>query len=162
MTPQKKLENYRKGAIGSILDEYERAVSELKSVVGGIDAKSYQEIIEGESEHCHSVEVIMNHVVRAGYGYSNYIREALQIDLLPIVDKKIPQSEIVAEIDKMMDYAYETFENEPKITDEQMENIYFQTRWGIQYNIDQLMEHAIIHILRHRRQIEKFLLKIQS
>ena len=33
MSPEKSLEDYRKGAIGSILDEYEKALSELKSVV---------------------------------------------------------------------------------------------------------------------------------
>jgi hypothetical protein len=29
-------------------------------------------------------------------------------------------------------------------------------RWGQVYDIEQMMEHAIVHILRHRRQIEKF------
>ena len=29
------------------------------------------------------------------------------------------------------------------------------TGWGQQYDIEQLMEHAIVHILRHKRQIEK-------
>ena len=28
--------------------------------------------------------------------------------------------------------------------------------WGVVYDVEQLMEHAIVHILRHRRQIEKF------
>ena len=31
---------------------------------------------------------------------------------------------------------------------------------GQSYDAEQLLEHAIVHILRHRRQIEKF--KIQS
>ncbi|MGY0037018.1 hypothetical protein [Pedobacter sp. NJ-S-72] len=30
------------------------------------------------------------------------------------------------------------------------------TGWGQLYDIEQLMEHAIVHILRHRRQIERF------
>jgi hypothetical protein len=33
--------------------------------------------------------------------------------------------------------------------------------WGQSYDIKQLMEHAIVHTLRHRRQIERFLLKIK-
>ncbi|HEY5122872.1 MAG TPA: hypothetical protein VIK14_03975, partial [Ignavibacteria bacterium] len=31
--------------------------------------------------------------------------------------------------------------------------------WGQQYDIEQLLEHAIVHILRHRRQIENFIKK---
>ncbi len=158
----KKLEDYRKGAIGSLLDEYERAAFELKSVLQKTSADDYTRVVEGESEHCCSIEVIMNHVVRAGYGYSNYIREALSMDALPVEDKQIPQTESGAEIDKMLAYTAEIFEGERQITDEELENIYFKTRWDVTYNIDQLFEHAIVHILRHRRQIEKFLLKFQT
>lgn len=158
----KNLKDYRQGAIGSILDEYERAILELKSIVENINAEDYVKIVEGESEHCHSVEVILNHVVRAGYGYSNYIREALSLESSPIADEKITQNEISAEIDKMMSYSNDIFENEQAITDEQMESVYLDTRWDVRYNIDQLMEHAIVHVLRHRRQIEKFLLKFKE
>lgn len=144
------------------MDEYERAISDLKSVLKNIDSEDYKEIVEGESEHCHSIEVIMNHVIRAGYGYSNYIRNALSLESLPIADGKIPQNKIFAEIDKMMDYSNEIFENGQSITAEEMEGIYFKTKWEVRYNIDQLMEHAIVHVLRHRRQIQKFLLVLQN
>jgi hypothetical protein len=30
------------------------------------------------------------------------------------------------------------------------------TSWGQLYDIEQLMEHAIVHVLRHRRQIEQY------
>ncbi|MEZ5346325.1 MAG: DinB family protein [Pyrinomonadaceae bacterium] len=159
---EKTLDQYKPGAIGSILDEYERAVSQLKIVLQNISAEDYERIVEGESEHCRSVGVIMNHVVRAGYGYSNYIRKALSIGYSSIQDGKIPQGEISSELDKMMAYCVATFEANPPITDEQLESVYFETRWGVRYNIDQLMEHAIVHILRHRRQIEKFLLKFKE
>ncbi|CAN5623946.1 hypothetical protein BH20ACI4_BH20ACI4_09900 [soil metagenome] len=162
MTPKKSLENYRKGAVGSLLDEYERAVFELKAVLQTVGADDYTRVVEGESEHCHSIEVIMIHVVRAGYGYSKYIRDALAMDALPVEDRKIPQEKIGDEIDKMLAYTTEIFEGERQITDEEMENIFFKTRWDVNYNIDQLFEHAIVHILRHRRQIEKFLLKFKN
>ena len=158
----KNLEDYRKGAIGSLMDEYERAAFELKVVLENISEEDYTRIVEGESEHCHSIEVIMNHVVRAGYGYSKYIRDALAIDALPVEDRQIPQTKIGGEIDEMLAYTAAIFEGERQITDEEIENIYFKTRWGVTYNIDQLFEHAIVHILRHRRQIQKFLLKFQT
>jgi len=32
--------------------------------------------------------------------------------------------------------------------------------WRQLYDVEQLMEHAIVHVLRHRRQIERFLNKM--
>ena len=162
MLLKKSLEDYRKGAIGSILDEYEKALSELKFVIQNVSEADYLCIIQGESEHCHSIEVIMNHVVRAGYGYSKYIRDELLMKANPIADRRIPQTEIRDQIDQMFVYTCEIFEGERQITDDEMENIHFKTRWSESYNIDQLLEHAIVHILRHRRQIEKFILKFEN
>ena len=34
--------------------------------------------------------------------------------------------------------------------------------WGQSYDVEQILEHAIVHVLRHRRQIEWFLIKLQS
>lgn len=159
---KKRLEDFRSGAVGSLMDEYERAAIELKSLIEKVDAADYVRLVEGESVHCRSIEIIMNHVVRAGYSYAKYIRDALSVEALPVEDKKIPQTEISGEIDKMLAYTAEIFEGQRKIMDEAMENIYFKTRWEVTYNIDQLFEHAIVHILRHRRQIEKFLLKFEN
>jgi uncharacterized damage-inducible protein DinB len=159
MSPEKSLEDYRKGAIGSLLDEYEKALFELKSVLQNVREADYSRVVEGEAEHCCSIEIIMNHVVRAGYGYSKYVRDALSMDCLPIEDKQIPQTEIGGEIDKMFAYTAAIFEGARQITDEEIETIFFKTRWCESYNIDQLFEHAIVHVLRHRRQIDKFILK---
>jgi hypothetical protein len=50
-----------------------------------------------------------------------------------------------------------TFEN---IYDEELEVFddakKMKTNWQQFYDMEQLMEHAIVHILRHRRQIEGF------
>jgi uncharacterized damage-inducible protein DinB len=159
---EKRLDEYRKGAIGSLLDEYEKALFELKSVLQTVGANEYSRVVPGEDEHCRSIQIIMNHVVRAGYGYSKYIRDALSIEAKPVEDKQISQAEINSEIDKMFAYTAAIFEGERSITDEEMETIFFKTRWSVDYNIDQLFEHAIVHVLRHRRQIKKFLLKFQN
>lgn len=159
---EKSLEDYRKGAIGSLLDEYEKALTEIKSVLQNIREADYSRVVEGEDDHCRSIQVIMNHVVRAGHGYANYICDALSMSAPAIEDKQIPQTEIVGEIDRMFARTAAIFEGEREITDEEINDIFFKTRWCESYNIDQLLEHAIVHILRHRRQIQKFLLKFQN
>ena len=156
------MEDYRKSATGALLDEYEKALFELKSVLQAVGAEDYARVVPGEDDHCRSIQIIMNHVVRAGYGYSKYIRDALSMDALSVEDRHIPQAEIGGEIDKMFAYTAAIFEGARQITDEEMETFLFKTRWGVTYNIDQLFEHAIVHVLRHRRQIKKFLLKFQN
>ena len=48
-------------------------------------------------------------------------------------------------------------ENVPNNELEELDNAKkIVTQWGQVFDIDQMMEHAIVHILRHRRQIEKF------
>lgn len=117
---------------------------------------------ETKNEDCRSIQTIMNHVVRAGYSYANYIREPFSMNALQVESKKISHGEIGAEIDKMLAYTIEIFEGRWETMDEEMMNVFINARWGITYNIDQLLEHAVVHILRHRRQIEKFLLKFES
>jgi hypothetical protein len=36
-----------------------------------------------------------------------------------------------------------------------------QAPWGPVYDLEQMLEHAIVHVLRHRRQIERFLAEPQ-
>lgn len=36
------------------------------------------------------------------------------------------------------------------------------TKWGQQYDVEQMLEHAIVHILRHRRQIKNALIQFNS
>jgi hypothetical protein len=59
----------------------------------------------------------------------------------------------------MLEYTAQTLEGGWEMTDEEIESIIMPTGWGVTYNLEQLLEHAIAHLLRHRRQIEKFMLQ---
>ncbi|MCA1638157.1 MAG: hypothetical protein LC768_07450, partial [Acidobacteria bacterium] len=72
----------------------------------------------------------MNHVVRAGYGYANYIRESLAMSHLPVERKQIAHAEIVEEIDKMLAYTIEIFDGRWETIDEEMMNVFINTRWS--------------------------------
>ncbi len=152
---------YREGAIGAILDEYERALEEFKSVISGLGQSMFTAILDSKTtdEDCRSVQTITNHVVRAGYGYANYIRQQYND---PWVERKnnydLYTPEIACrELDRMFAYTIDTLDNKMDITFEEIMKKIMITRWGQHYDLDQLMEHAIVHILRHRRQIQKLL-----
>ncbi len=164
MNKQKTLEDYRPGAIGSLLDEYERATFHLKEVLQNVSDEEYVKIADNETqnEDCRSIETIMNHVVRAGHFYIKYIRESLSMETSPVEHNKFTLFEIAGELDKVIAETDAIFDGRWDEINEKMTSVYIDTSWGERYNIDQMMEHSIVHALRHRRQIEKFLLTLNK
>ncbi len=112
------------------MDEYERAAFELKYILQNVGEEDYARIADAETENedCRSIQTIMNHVVRASYGYANYIRESLSINFLPVERKQIAHAEIVEEIDKMLAYTIEIFDGRWETMDEEMMNIFINAR----------------------------------
>ncbi len=155
---------YREGPMGALMDEYEKAAEELKNVLTNIALEEYTAIADKETKDpdCVSIQTIMNHVVRSGYGYANYIRKQFGDNLIErneYYEVSSPQLANQA-LDKMLLYTVETVDNKWNITEEEVMKHIIITRWGQRYDIEQLLEHAIVHILRHRRQIERFLQKL--
>jgi len=159
------MRSYRdQGAIGALLDEYEKALQELKTLISDLSPKQLSTIVDSETndDDCRSIQTILTHVVSAGYAYVIMIRNH-QGENLKFKDKVLLDScqEYVVTLDKMFDYTCDLFGAYPDITLEEYNNeAKILTRWGQRYDVDQLMEHAIVHILRHRRQIERFLLRL--
>lgn len=159
---KKSLKDYRKGGIGALMDEYERAAFELKSLLENVSEDDYVKIVDAETEDsdCHSMQAIVNHVIHAGYGYANSIRRHFSVPHTPLGDERpqISKSEIDNQLEKMLDYTIETLEGKWEMSYEEMNKLIIFRTEKFTENIEQLLEHAVMHILRHRRQIEKFLL----
>jgi uncharacterized damage-inducible protein DinB len=155
---------FRKGAVGAMMDEYERAVFELQAIVQNISGEEFTRIADAETrdEDCRSIQTIVSHVVRAGYGYANYIREQFAMNAEPFEPKQIAHQEVSDEINKMLAYTVATLDGKWEMSDEEIMKIVIHSRWEPIYDLEQMLEHAIVHVLRHRRQIEKFLLKFQD
>jgi uncharacterized damage-inducible protein DinB len=163
---KKHLEDYRKGGIGALMDEYERAALELKSLVATISEEDYTRIADAETkdEDCRSIQTMMNHVIHACYGYANAIRKYFDIPHEPLGKerKQIAQADIGFEIEKALAYTVETLEGHWEMSYDEMDEIIITRKGDFSETIEQLLEHAVLHILRHRRQVEKFLLKFES
>jgi len=152
---------FRNGALGALMDEYERAIEELKNLLQTIDTATFTRILDAQTKDndCRSVQTITNHVVRSGYGYANYIRKYFKEDFTERkTDYQLLTSEAAStELDHLLKYTEATLSNKWKLSQSKLYKTMIHTTWGQNYDIDQLMEHAIVHILRHRRQIEKLL-----
>lgn len=160
------IKQYREGSVGALIDEYERATDELKNIVRNICQEDFINKIfpDAEDPDCRSIQTIMNHIVRSGYGYSNYIRKQFGDSWAERKDNYELSSPKIAcnKLNEMITYTVETLNNKWNLTFDDMVRNVVKTKWGQDYDFEQLLEHAIVHILRHRRQIEKFIIKIKN
>jgi len=152
------LKTHRKGGIGAVMDEYERAAADLKNLIGKISETDFVKIVDSvtQDDDCRSVQTIISHVINSGFGYANYIRDWFAIPKSSPERRLISQIEFSNELDKMLAYTSETLQDKWEYADEEIMKVKMIVRWGPQYDLEQLLEHAVVHILRHRRQIEKF------
>lgn len=154
---------YREGAIGALMDEYERASIELAAIIERLSQSEFEKILDPhtEDEDCRSVQTIINHVIRSGYGYANSIRKATnQTEIKPIFQTNNPKEALI-HFDKMLKYTEETLEGKWKMSYDEMFYTEVIASDGTKSNLEARLEHAIVHILRHRRQLEK-LLKLKT
>jgi uncharacterized damage-inducible protein DinB len=150
---------YRKGAAGALLDEYEKAIAELKVVIAPIGEGDWSSIIDPDTkdDNGKSFQAIMTHVVSSAYSYATYIG---QLKGLPVERPERRSYNSATAYGMALDEAFRftlaVFEHVADHELEQPDEAYkIKTTWEQRYDIEQMMEHAIVHVLRHRRQIER-------
>lgn len=150
----------RTGAIGALLDEYECAIADLKTVISTVSDRELAVIVDAQTsdDNCRSIQTILTHVVHSGYGYATSIYNLKGYNKVR-PGKKVCSTiaEYGAELDGVFAFTEKVF---GEFTDNDLEEFdtdkKIKAGWGQVYDIEQMMEHAIVHILRHRRQLEKF------
>lgn len=152
----------RNGAIGALLGEYSKAILELQNVIKDLTAAELVKVVDPftTNPECKSIQTILSHVVSSGFSYSIYIYELKEVS--PRARQMIFRDSAAAymeDLDQVLDFSFRTL---ALYEDHELEAFQINAAWGQDYDIEQLMEHAIVHILRHRRQIENFKLTIRQ
>jgi uncharacterized damage-inducible protein DinB len=141
------------------MDEYERALGDLVRLLRMLSQDQFEALRDRETpdEDCHSIRTVVTHVVRSGYGYVGYLRLALALTLQrPDFQVETP-ADGIRHLIAMATCTAQTFEGKWLLSDAVIKSAVIQSRWGPVFNLEQMFEHAIVHVLRHRRQIERFL-----
>lgn len=150
-----------KGSVKALLDEYKRAIDELIRVIKPVNGKDLNIIIDPETDDadCRSIQTILTHIVHSGYGYTIYMGNAIENNRIrPEKEKLNNVDQYIIQLKTMFSYFESFFKDNPALEIQQTDSARKITvNWGQQYDIEQMMEHAIVHILRHRRQIERFI-----
>lgn len=153
------MKTYRHGAVGALMDEYERVAAELERVLEGVSDADFELIRDTETkdENCRSIQTILTHVVGAGYGYAGMMRDAWGVERVGRMYEPMTRSEVPERLGRMLEYTRATLEGRWDLTEDESNAMKMQSGWGQLYDFEQLFEHAIVHVMRHRRQIERFL-----
>lgn len=153
-------------AVTALLAEYEKTIIILQDLIEDISDTDLAFVVDPNTANtdCKSIQTILAHVVSSGYSYNIYIQKWKGKNIeRPVKTNRATVSEYKNDLDKVIQFTYDTFSN---ITDNELEECdntkKINTSWEQIYDIEQLMEHAIVHILRHRRQIEKFKTALKS
>jgi uncharacterized damage-inducible protein DinB len=150
---------FRPGALGALMDEYERAIRDLTRILATLAPPAFEALRDRETadEDCRSIQTVLNHVVRSGYAYVGYMRTALGEDFQTPAFRVESPAAAIQELAGLAAVTAATFEGRWRMPDDEIESARIQSRWGPVFNLEQMFEHAIVHVLRHRRQIERFL-----
>lgn len=151
----------RSGPYGGVLDEYARAAAELSTVVESIDETTFAKEQESNDPDTTSLRRICVHCINAAFGYSNMVRKerGLEPDTSGRLaeDHPLVPSEFRGHLGRAIRHTAETVE---PLWDADLETLLattFKSRWGQTYDAESIFEHGIVHLLRHRRQIERWL-----
>jgi hypothetical protein len=147
------------GPFGALRDEYARAAEDFCRVLETFDARRFAEERDASDPDGRSPRAIARHACSATRGYANDIR---RVRGLPHGAPRVELAEVRSPQD-----ARRLLEEGLRWTEGALEGYYdadeatvrgheFTVSWGVRYDPEMLLEHAVCHLLRHRRQLERW------
>ena len=107
-----------------------------------------------------SLETLLFHGLRAARGYMTWMCEVLGLPD-PGIDPPPPAERVAAEADRYLDHLLERWRLPlAKVAGARFEEEH-KTRWGETLSVEGMLEHAVMHPLRHQFQLEE-LVEAQS
>lgn len=103
-----------------------------------------------------SREHLLHHVLRAARGYMVWTCEKLDLPD-PGIDPAPEPDAVEAEADHYLEHLIERWR--PPLVDVEEERFgeTYPSRWGVPYSIGAMLEHAVMHPIRHQFQLENLL-----
>lgn len=146
-------------AVQALFDEWDRSRRELVALLPRIREAELQ---GGDPRDESRARGILIHVLRASYGYAGWICECLGFPTPArgtdpkTLEGRAAFEQAFEEVRGFFATALapltDAHVNEPAPGESPP---HFRSRWGEDYGIEQMLEHAICHHLRHRRQLER-------
>ncbi len=147
------------GPVGALMDEYARAAGDFCRVVETFDQERFDTERESDDKDTVSVREICRHVGGAAVYYAIDLNKALERPADRPFDARArihTPGDVRSVLVDALRYTEQAAEPLRSMADEEVEKLTFRVSWGTLYNPEILLEHAIVHLLRHRRQLERW------
>jgi hypothetical protein len=148
------------GPFGSLMDEYARAAEEFCRVVEGFSPAEFAGERPSNDPDTRSPRALCLHVCGAARRYSDYVRKARG---MPFTDRFVLEpallvkpADVRGHLASGLRYTEQGLEGLYDAPHEVHTAIRFEVRWGPIYDPEMILEHAVVHLLRHRRQLERW------
>ena len=144
----------------ALMDEYARALEDLKLLVIGLsDIEFKKERDLNPLSRLPSIKIVIQHVVEAGLVYANEIAvlDDLVTNNLTIIKTITSPNSGIAALNNIIPFTTQVLAKIETRTNEEIMSFRIRISENEFCNIEQQLEHAIVHVLRHRRQIENWL-----
>ncbi len=104
-----------------------------------------------------SLDTLLRHVLGAARGYMTWMCEMLELPDPGI--RVTPDAPVLsAEADTYMEHVLEKWRAPlQNVSDDQLERPEYLSRWKVRYCIDAMLEHAVMHPIRHAFQLEELI-----
>ncbi len=150
----------RAGAVGALLDEYARAADDFCRVVETFDHAAYTTERASADPDTRSVRAICLHAIGAAHRYADYVLKARGLPYeerwLPPADAAQRPADVRGALRASLRHTEDVLDPLDGADYATIRALELQVRWGPRYDPEMLMEHAIVHLLRHRRQLERW------
>jgi hypothetical protein len=142
------------------MDEYARAAEDFCKVVETFDDGRFNSEKPNNSETTRSPRAMCVHVLGAAHRYAHYIRKRLGTDFVERYDAdpaRVRSSKDVRPLlAEAIVFSESTVEPLFEMPEQEILALNFPVRWGPTYDPEMILEHAVCHLLRHRRQLERW------
>lgn len=148
------------GPFGALMDEYARAAEDFCRVVETFDLPRFDAERPSDNPNTISPRTICLHVIGAAHRYAHYIRKVRGVDFVERYDADPAQLRAPQEVRTLLAEGIllteETVNPLLNATEQEIQALSFTVRWGPRYDPEMILEHAVCHVLRHRRQLERW------
>jgi hypothetical protein len=148
------------GPFGALMDEYARAAEDFCRVVDRFDLARFDAERRSNNPSTVSPRAICLHVIGCAHRYAHYIRKARGVDFIERFDPDPARLHAPRDVRALLTEGIVLMEEtvEPLLTasEQDIQALSFAVRWGPHYDPEMILEHAVCHALRHRRQLERW------
>ena len=104
-----------------------------------------------------SREALLAHVLRSAARYLTWMCEKLELPA-PNLEEHPDPGGLAARADEYLKDVLAAWERPLHgLTEEMADSLVYESRWGVPYSIDAMLEHAVMHPIRHAHQLEELL-----